>query len=99
MNDDCFMHIQGVKLYDTSITGKILWDVLILPNGLNSSKVKPSLTFLLSDEKSRYKLLNDFHATPSARCLNTSSFVWPSAILELMETSAMPWSDVSYSTI
>jgi hypothetical protein len=78
MNDDCFMHIQGGKLYGTSITCQVLWDVLILPNGLNTSKVRPGLTFLLSYEKSRYKLSNDFHASPSAGCLNTLSFVQPS---------------------
>jgi hypothetical protein len=27
MNDDYFMHIQGGKLYGTSITGQVLWDV------------------------------------------------------------------------
>jgi hypothetical protein len=73
------MHIQGGKLYGTSITGQVLWNVLILPNGLNQSKVWPSLTFLLSDEKSRCKLSNDFHAWSSAGCLNTPSFVRPSA--------------------
>ena len=52
MNDDCFMHIQGDKLYGTSIMGQVLWDVLIFPNGLNPSEVRSSLTFLLSDEKS-----------------------------------------------
>jgi hypothetical protein len=75
MNNDCFMHIQGSKLCGTSITTQVLWDVLILPNGLNPSKVRPSLMFLLSNEKSKYKLSNDFHASPSAECLNTSSFV------------------------
>jgi hypothetical protein len=79
MNDDCFMHIQGGKLYGTSITGQVLWDVLILQNGLNPSDIRPSLTFLLSDEKSGCKLSSDFHAWPSAGCLNTSSFVRPSA--------------------
>jgi hypothetical protein len=64
MNDDYFMHIQGSKLYGTSITGQVLWDVLIFPNGLNPSKVRPSLTFLLSDEKSICKLSNNFHASP-----------------------------------
>jgi hypothetical protein len=48
------------------------------PKGLNSSKVRPSLTFVLSNEKSEYKLLNDFHTSPSARYLNTPSFVQPS---------------------
>jgi hypothetical protein len=52
MNDGCFMHIQGGKLYGTSMTGQVLCDVLILPNGLNPSDIRPSLTFLLSDEKS-----------------------------------------------
>ena len=79
MNDDCFMHIQGSKLYGTSIIGQVLWDVLIFPNGLNPSEVRPSLAFLLSDEKSENKLSNDFHASPSAGCLNTSSFMRPSA--------------------
>jgi hypothetical protein len=79
MNDDCFMHIQGGKLYGISITGQVLWDMLILPNGLNPSEVRPSLTFLLSDEKSEYKLSNGFHASPSVGCFNSPSFVRPSA--------------------
>jgi hypothetical protein len=79
MNDVCFMHIQGGKLYGTSITGQVLWDVLILLKGLHPSKVRPSLTFLLSDEKSKYKLSNDFHVSPSTECLNTPSFVGPYA--------------------
>jgi hypothetical protein len=73
------MYIQGGKLYGTTITGQVLWDVLMLPNGLNPSEVRPSLTFLLSDAKSECKLSNDFHAWPSAGCLNTPSFVQPSA--------------------
>jgi hypothetical protein len=79
MNDVCFMHIQGGKLYGTSITGQVLWDVLILPKGLNPSEVKPRRTFLLSDEKFGYKLSNDFHASPLAGCLNMPSFVQPFA--------------------
>jgi hypothetical protein len=79
MNDGCFMHIQGGKLYGISMTGQVLCDVLILPNGLNPSDNRPSLTFLLSDAKSGCKLSNDLHASPSAGCLNTPSFVRPSA--------------------
>ena len=79
MNDVCFKHIQGVKLYGTSITGRLLWNVLILPKELNPSEVRPSLMFLMSDEKFGYKLSNDFHASPLAGCLNTPSFVRPSA--------------------
>jgi hypothetical protein len=48
MNDVCFMHIQEGKLYRTSITGQVLWEVLMFSNGLNPSEVRPSLTFLLS---------------------------------------------------
>ena len=73
------MHIQGGRLYGTNVIGQVLCDVLILPKGLNPSKVRPSLTFLLLDEKSGYKLLNDFRASPSAGCLNMPSFVQPSA--------------------
>jgi hypothetical protein len=79
MNDVCFMHIQGGKLYGTSITGQVMWDVLILPKGLDPSEVKPSRTFLLSNEKFGYKLSNDFHVLPLAGCLNMPSFMWPSA--------------------
>jgi hypothetical protein len=75
MNDVYFMHIQGGKLYGTSMTGQ----VLMFPNGLNPSKVSPSLTFLLSPENSGYARLNDFHASPSAQCLNTLSLVRPSS--------------------
>jgi hypothetical protein len=45
MKDVCFMHIQGSKLYGTIITGQVLWDVLMLPNGLKLFKHSPSLTF------------------------------------------------------
>jgi hypothetical protein len=41
MNDICFMHIQGGKLYGTSITGQVLWEVLMFTNGLNSFEVSP----------------------------------------------------------
>jgi hypothetical protein len=50
MNDVCFMHIQGGKLYGTSSIGQVLWEVLMFPNGLNPSEVRPSLMFLLSAE-------------------------------------------------
>jgi hypothetical protein len=79
MKDVCFMHIHGDKLYGISITGQVLWDMLRFPKGLNPSKVSPNLTFLLSAENSECKLSNNFHASPSAGCLNTSSFGWLSA--------------------
>jgi hypothetical protein len=78
MNNICFMHIQGGKLYGTSITGQVLCEMLMFPNGLNPSEVRPSLTFLLSAENSGCKRSNDFHASPSAGCLNTPSLVRPS---------------------
>jgi hypothetical protein len=79
MNDVCFIHIQGGKVYGMSITGQVLCDVLILLKGLNPFEVRPNLMLLLLDEKSRYKLSNDFHASLSAGCLNAPSFVQPSA--------------------
>jgi hypothetical protein len=80
MNDICFMHIQN-KLYGTSITGQVLWDVLILPKGLNPSQVKPSRTFLLSDEKNldiNDQMTSMLHCQPDALIVNTPSFVQPS---------------------
>jgi hypothetical protein len=50
----------------------------MFPKGLNPSAVKPSRTFLLSAIKSECKMSNNFHASPSAGCLNTPSLVWPS---------------------
>jgi hypothetical protein len=79
MNDVCFMHIQGGKLYGTSITGQVLWEVLIFPNGLNPFEVRPSLTFLLSAKNSWCNRSNDVHASLSVGCLNTPSLVRPSA--------------------
>jgi hypothetical protein len=84
MNDVCFIHIQEGKLYSMSITGQVLCDVFILLKGLNPFEVRPSLTLLLSDEKSKYKLSNDFHASLSAGCLNVPSFVRPSACLLIL---------------
>jgi hypothetical protein len=75
MKDVYFMYIQGDKLYDTSIMGQVLWDVLRFPKGLNPFEVSPSLTFPLSAANSRYKLSNNFHASLLAGCLNTPTFV------------------------
>ena len=72
------MHIQGSKLYSTIITGQVLWDTLMFPNGLNLSEVSPSLMFLLSTENFGYKLSNDFRASPSVGWFNIPSLVRPS---------------------
>jgi hypothetical protein len=37
-----FIHFHGGKLYTINITGHMLYDVLILPNGLKPSLAKPS---------------------------------------------------------
>jgi hypothetical protein len=66
-------------LYGTSITGHVLWDVLMFPKGLNPSAVKPSRTFLLSTMKFGCKMSSDLHASPLAGCLNTPFLVRPSA--------------------
>ena len=39
-----FIHLHEGKLYGISTTGHMLYDVLMLPNGLNSSLAKPSHT-------------------------------------------------------
>jgi len=39
-----FIHLHGGKLYGANTTGHILYDVLILPNGLKPSFAKPSRT-------------------------------------------------------
>ena len=62
MKEVCFMHIQGGKLYGTTITGQVLWDVLIFPNGLNPFEHSPSLTFLLFAKTFGCKLSKDYHA-------------------------------------
>jgi hypothetical protein len=86
MKDVCFMHIQGGKLYGTSITSQVLWDVLMFPKGLNPSKVRRSLTFLLSDEISNvnyqmtsmpHRLLDASICRPSCGHLHATSYrVW-----------------------
>jgi hypothetical protein len=75
MKADCFIHIQGGKLYGTIITGQVLWDVLMFRNGLNPLEARPSLTLHESNENPKYILSNDFHVSPSVGCLNTPSFV------------------------
>jgi hypothetical protein len=79
MKFGCFMYNIGGKLYGITMTGQVLWIELMLPNGLNPSNISPSLTLRGSDAKSRCFSSNDFHASPSAECLNTPSFVRPSA--------------------
>jgi hypothetical protein len=47
----------------------------MFPKGLNLSATKPSLTLRGSEANSRCRASNDFHALPSAGCLNMPSFV------------------------
>jgi hypothetical protein len=75
MKDICFMHIQREQVVWHKHHGPSVMDVLRFPKGLNPSEHSPSLTFLLSAANSEYKLSNDFHASPSVKCLNTLSFV------------------------
>jgi hypothetical protein len=73
------MHIQGDKLYGTNMTGQVLWLVLMFPKGLKPFDARPSLTFCGSDAKSECSVSNALQASPFAGCLNTPSFVRPSA--------------------
>jgi hypothetical protein len=75
MKYGCFVHIQGGKLYGTSMTGQVLWLVLMFPKGLKPSDASLSLTFRESDAKCGCSVSNALQASPSARCLSTPSFV------------------------
>ena len=79
MKFGCFMNNQGGKLYGITMTSQVLWIELMLPNGLNLSDASPSLTLRGFDAKSGCFSSNEFHASPSTGCLNTPSFVHPSA--------------------
>jgi hypothetical protein len=73
------MHIQGDKLYGTNMTGQVLWLVLMFPKGLKPFDARPSLTFRGFDAKFGCSVSNALQASPFAECLNTPSFVRPSA--------------------
>ena len=48
---DCSTHSHGGKLYGIRNTGHMLYEELILPNGLKPSVARPSLMFLASSAK------------------------------------------------
>jgi hypothetical protein len=75
MKFGCFMHNQGDKLYGITMTSQVLWVELMLLNGFNPSDVRPSLTLRGSNANYGCFSSNDFYTSPSAGCLNTSSFV------------------------
>ncbi|KAM3684554.1 hypothetical protein ACJW31_11G052400 [Castanea mollissima] len=64
-----FIHLHGGKLYGISTTGHMLYDVLMLPNGLNPSLAKPSRTLRESAANQACFLSNSFHTIESAGCL------------------------------
>jgi hypothetical protein len=68
-----FIHLHGSKLYGISTTGHMLYDVLILPNGLKPSLAKPSRTLRDSSANQECSLSNSFHAIESAGCLREFS--------------------------
>jgi hypothetical protein len=57
----------------------------MLPKGLNPSDDKPSLTLSGPKANSGYRSSNSFHASPSAGCLSTPSFVRLSACYFMCE--------------
>ncbi|TYK07950.1 hypothetical protein E5676_scaffold265G00680 [Cucumis melo var. makuwa] len=63
-----FIHFQGGKLYGMSITGHMLYDVLMFPNGLNPSEESANLTFRASEAKQGYCSSKCFQPSASAGC-------------------------------
>jgi hypothetical protein len=61
---DCSTHSHGAKLYGIRNTGHMLYEELILPNGLKSSVARPSLMFLASSTNHPYFLSKSFQASP-----------------------------------
>ena len=70
---DCSIHSHGGRLYGTTNTGHMLYEVVMLPNGLKPSVARPSLRFLASSANHRYFLSKSFHASPSAGWLSSFS--------------------------
>jgi hypothetical protein len=79
LKDCCFMHNQGGKLYGTNMTCQVLCDEVMVPKVLKPFAANPSLTFCGFNAKSGCLSSKDFHASPFAGCLKTSSFVRPLA--------------------
>ena len=52
MMNFCFMHSHGGRLYMHSVTGQVLWPLLISPKGFMPSVLKSNLMFLTSNAKS-----------------------------------------------
>jgi len=70
---DCSTHSHGGKLYGIRNTSHMLYEELILPNGLKPSVARPSLMFLASSTNHPYFLSKSFHASPSAGWLSSFS--------------------------
>uniref|UniRef100_A0A7C8ZP82 Uncharacterized protein n=1 Tax=Opuntia streptacantha TaxID=393608 RepID=A0A7C8ZP82_OPUST len=68
-----FIHIQGEKLYRTSVTGHMLYLLLKFTPVLNPSVDKANRIFCESAAKSEYNSSKCFHALESAGCLISPS--------------------------
>ncbi|KAA0042936.1 hypothetical protein E6C27_scaffold75G00030 [Cucumis melo var. makuwa] len=68
-----FIHFQGGKLYGMSITGHMLYDVLMFPNGLNPSEESANLTFRAFEAKQGYCSSKCFQPSASAGCRSIPS--------------------------
>ena len=73
MKFDSSIHTHGGMLYDTTNTNHILYELVMLPNGLKPSIARPSLMFLASFANSSQFLSKSFHASPSAGWLSSLS--------------------------
>lgn len=69
-----FMNHQGGKLYDNKTISHVMWDTLMVLNGLNPSPTGTSLTLRESVAKSRCCSSKFFHTCSSIGCLNFLSF-------------------------
>ena len=76
---DCFMQIHGGRLYGIKNIDHMLYETFILPKGLKPSVARPSLTFQLSNLKSRCIASKCFQAGESAGCRSKPSLVRPSS--------------------
>jgi hypothetical protein len=68
-----FIHLHGGILYSANTTGHILYDILVLLNGLKPSLAKPSRMLRESRANQSCFLSNSFHTIESAGCLRVLS--------------------------
>jgi hypothetical protein len=65
MKFDSSLHTHGGMLYDTTNTGRKLYELVMLPNGLKPSVARPNLRFLASSANFGQLLLKCFHDSPA----------------------------------